>query len=260
MATQITSQHPDYDLFRRNRPGWVPEWVGDDWDSHPYAYQTDEELMPAGRFHNLYLQMLAEMLHPLLERLGLILVIDVFVFYRDWERRKQRVAPDALIAPAIELDDKQKVGSYDLDVEPLPLCTIEITSPNSSIADHEGKRLFYAWLGIPEYLLLDIVRPDDPERLRDQIDIYLWRLTDGVPTAVAPDAEGFVLIESIGVRLRADGRQLILQVATTGERLRSAVDLAKMLAEAELRAEAAEAELARLREEVARLRRMENEE
>ncbi|MFL5802498.1 MAG: Uma2 family endonuclease [Roseiflexaceae bacterium] len=268
MAIETAPQRPKYDLFRRDRPGWIPEWVGDDWDPNPYAYQTDEELMPAGRFHNMYLQILAEMLSPLLERLKLILAIDVFLFYRDWEGRKQRVAPDALIAAAMDLDDQQKGGSYNLDDEPLPRCVIEVTSPKSVLADHDGKRLFYAWLGIHEYLLLDIVHPEDPEHLRDQIDVYLWRLTDGVPAAVPPDTEGFVLLESIGVRLRADGRQLVFQVAETGEMLHTVIELTTLLADAEQRAESsdqartaaeqratdAEAELARLREELARLR------
>ena len=98
MATTLPERLP-YDIFRHDRPGWIPEWVGDDWDPHPYAYQTREELMPAGYAHGLYIQMLAEMLKPLLERLGMRLFIDVFIFYRDWEGRKQRIAPDVLLAP-----------------------------------------------------------------------------------------------------------------------------------------------------------------
>ena len=61
MATTLPAR-PTYDIFRHDRPGWIPEWVGDDWDPHPYAYQNDEELMPAGHAHGLYIQMLAVML------------------------------------------------------------------------------------------------------------------------------------------------------------------------------------------------------
>jgi Uma2 family endonuclease len=261
MAIEITKQHPTYDLFRPDRPGWIPDSVGDDWDPSPFAYQTREELMPAGRFHNLYLQTLVEMLKPLLVRLKLIIAIDTFLIYRDWEGRKQRVAPDALIAAAIESDDRPRSGAYHLDEEPLPSCVIEITSPKSVLADLNNKRLFYAWLGIHEYLALDVVQSEDPELLRDQIDVYLWRLVDGVPVAVPPDAEGFVLLESIGVRLRIDGQQLLLQVAETGEVLHTTVELTTLLAKteqartaAEQRAVDAEAELAHLREELARLR------
>ncbi len=152
---------------------------------------------------------------------------------------------------------------------------IEITSPKSVLADLDNKRLFYAWLGIHEYLALDVVQSEDPELLRDQIDVYLWRLIDGVPVAVPPDAEGFVLLESIGVRLRVDGRQLLIHVAETGEILHTVIELTALRVEAEQarveaeqqavsaeqarvaaeqRATSAEAELARLREELARLR------
>ena len=72
------------------------------------------------------------------------------------------------------------------------------------------------------------------------------------------------MLESIGVRIRADGRRLVLQVAETSELLRPAAELAKLLAAAEQRtetteqarraaeqrADAAETELTRLREEL----------
>src|SRR5262245_18227209 len=186
MATALP-ERPKYDIFRRDRPGWIPEWVGDDWDPNPYAYQTDEELMPAGKYHSLYLQILGELLRPLLPRLGLRLLIDVFLFYRDWEGRKQRVAPDALIGAAIDPALEVNIRSYDLDEEPLPICAIEIISPGSRESDRIDKRLFYAALGIQEYLLLDI--EDEQERLRPQIEVSLWRLENGMPVAAAPDAE-----------------------------------------------------------------------
>jgi hypothetical protein len=279
MATTLPGR-PTYDIFRRDRPGWIPEWVGDDWDPHPYAYQTDEELMPAGHYHGLYIQMLAEMLRPVIERLGLRLFIDVFIFYRDWEGRKQRIAPDALVAPAVDSGSEESLHKYDLDDEPLPLCAIAVISPGSREADSHGKRLFYAGLGIQEYLLLDV--EDDDERLLPQIGVSLWRMDGGVQLPVAPDAEGFLLLESLGVRLRADGRKLVARVAPSGEPLLTSPELvaalenakqarqqaeqraavegaARQQAEQRAAAEAAarqqaEDELARLREELARLR------
>jgi Uma2 family endonuclease len=273
MATETVSKRPPYDIFRRDRPGWIPEWIGDDWDPNPYAYQTDEELMPAGHYHSLYLQVLAEMLAPVLERLKLRRFIDVFIFYRDWEGRKQRIAPDMLIAPPREADPDESPHAYDLDIEPVPLCVVEIISPGSRQADSLDKKLFYAALGISEYMLLDV--EDQHERLLDQVGLTLWRLEGDLPAPVAPDAEGYLRLETIGVRLRADSRRLVAQDLATGEPLRTGSELAAALAEAEqaraeaeqARAEAeqraqaeavarqeAEAEAARLREELARLR------
>jgi Uma2 family endonuclease len=266
MATTLP-ERPRYDIFRRDRPGWIPEWVGDDWDPHPYAYQTDEELMPAGHAHGLYIQMLAEMLKPLLERLGMRLFIDVFIFYRDWEGRKQRIAPDALIAPGAEQALDDSLHKYDLDREPAPLCAIEVISPSSREADLHGKRLFYAGLGIQEYLLLDV--EDDQEQLLPQIGVSLWRMENGIQLPVMPDDEGFLTLECIGVRLRADRRKLVARVAASGEPLLTSPELVAALETAELARQQAEQraaseaatrqqaedELAQLREKLARLRR-----
>jgi hypothetical protein len=246
-----------YDLFHPDRPGWIPETVGDDWDRNPYAYQSPEELMPAGHLHGLYLNILVSMLAPVLNRLGLRLFIDVFIFYRDWEGRKQRIAPDAVIAPGLDRPD-QSLHTYDLDNQPLPLCAIEVILPSSCAADEHGKRLFYAHLGIVEYLLLDV--ENDDEQPLDQIRISLWRIQNDIQLPVAPDSEGFVTLESLGVRLRADGRTLIAQDLATGEWLLDTQRLHTALAAAEQRANdeaqacaQAEAELARLRAEIAAL-------
>jgi Uma2 family endonuclease len=236
MATTLP-QIPTYDIFRPDRPGWIPEWVGDDWDPNPYAYQTREQLMPAGRFHSLYLKTLSQLLDPLLERHGLFLLLDVFIFYRDWEGRRQRIAPDGLIAPIFTaLDDEQAARSYDLDVEPLPLCVIELASPESHTRDAHEKRLFYMALGIGEYLLLDIVDTDG--RLRPQIGIAVWRLVEGETVGVKPDGEGFLTLESIGVRLRAEGRRLVAQELSSGAILRTSPELLSALEAAEARAQA----------------------
>ncbi len=271
MATGTRPQSAIVDLFHPDRPGWIPEWVGDDWDPHPYAYQTREELMPAGNEHSLYIQILAEMLTAVLQRQGLRRFIDVFIFYRDWEGRKQRIAPDLLIAPGPELAPKQGVHSYDLDIEPVPLCVVEIISPRSRKADTQSKGLFYAALGIREYLLLDV--EDEDEQLLDPIGISLWRLENELPIPVEPDEEGYLTLEMIGVRLRADRRRLVAQDMATGELLRTNEELLAALAATELArqeaerarqeaeqravAEAAarqqlEAELERLRAELAR--------
>jgi Uma2 family endonuclease len=280
MATETLVKRPTYDIFRPDRPGWIPEWVGDDWDPHPYAYQTREELMPAGHHHSLYIQLLAEMLTPVLERRSLRRFIDVFIFYRDWERRKQRIAPDMLIAPPHAVDVDEAIHSYDLDNDPVPLCAFEIISPGSREADTLDKKLFYSALGIQEYLLIDV--EDQNERLLDTIGLTLWRLSGQQPTLATTDAEGYLVLETIGVRLRADGRRLVAQDLETGEFLRTSGELLRELADAEQARVAAEQarvaaeqarvaaeqhaqaettarqeaedELARLREELARLR------
>ena len=90
-----------------------------------------------------------------------------------------------------------------------------------------------------------------------------------------PDDDGYIHLDTIGVRMRADGQQLVIQVAATGEVLRTTTELrealiveeqARRVAEqaqqaAEQQAadesaarQRAEVELAQLRAEIARLR------
>jgi hypothetical protein len=206
------------------------------------------------------------MLGPVLGRMGLEVVIDVFIFYRDLEGRKQRIATYLVLASVTELGDEQKARSYDLDIEPLPPCVIEIVSPRSREYDLEQKPFLYAFLGIDECLVLDIL--GELGRVQPQIGVTLWRLGPEGMVVAPPDDEGFVTLETIDVRLRADGQRLVAQVASTGELLQSSTELlaaleeseqARALAEQRADAEAAartqaEQELERLRAELERLR------
>ena len=118
-------------------------------------------------------------------------------------------------------------------------------------------------------LILD--RPPNPRQLLaqlPQIGVSLWRMENGVQLPVTPDEQGFLMLESIGVRLRADGRKLVAHVAASGEPLLTSPELvaaleaaeqARQQAEQRVAVEAAarqqaEDELAQLREELARLR------
>ena len=86
------------------RPAWIPPEIGSDWDPNPYAYQTEEELMPAGGLHG---KILAYVMRDFLERRELMLLMDTFMFYRDEEgpsgasRRK-----------ALGINGQKEIGSY----------------------------------------------------------------------------------------------------------------------------------------------------
>jgi len=66
-----------------DRPGWIPAHIGADWDPDPYAYQTEEELMPAGGLHGQILTQIVELLRPHLKQQGLMCLVDAFMLYRD---------------------------------------------------------------------------------------------------------------------------------------------------------------------------------
>ncbi len=217
-------------LHLPERPGWIPDDIGEDWDPDPYAYQTEEEIMPAGTYHGLFLMMVIQMLDGYVQTLGLTMLQDVFVSYRDEQDEKKRLAPDIVLAPVATLTEEQLVGAYDLDVDHPPVCLVEITSPSSHKHDLEEKCYWYALWGVEEYLVFDIV---DRRRVLQEVQCSLWRLYGNSYLRVIPDPEGYLPMQSIGVKVRAVGRQPELRVLATDELLRTKQQEAERAQDAE---------------------------
>jgi hypothetical protein len=123
-----------------------------------------------------------------------------------------------------------------------------VVSPNNAElrrTDLVDKVEVYAKERIPEYLILDPSRSDTGHQL-----YWLgYRLgPDGRYRWIEPDAEGRVLSETTGLRFGTspDRQEILVFDAATGERLLTS-------AEVEEKASRAELEVARLREELARL-------
>ena len=244
----------------RDRPGWIPPEIADNWDPNPYAYQTEEELMPAGGLHGYLLTYVVELLRHGLEARGLMLLADIFLLYRDESGIKKRIGPDLLLMPF----RFPPPSAYDLDDEPPPLVVVELTSPRSRLTDLENKATFYLGLGIPTYLVIDAVTPGG--RLRQQVALHLWRAVEGQPQKIQPDAQEGALLPEMGLKIVAQGQRIRFVDVNTGEFLLDAGQLLAALREAEARAEAearraeaeaearqaAEAEVARLKALLAR--------
>ncbi len=122
-------------VTQADRPGWIPDHITWDWDTNPYAYQTEEELMPAGGLHGRLLSYISELLRSFLEARGLMLLTDLFLLYRDSNGIKQRIGPDMLLMPF----RSPPPSAYDLDIEPLPMGVAEVTSPKSRLKDMNKK-------------------------------------------------------------------------------------------------------------------------
>lgn len=194
-----------------DRPGWIPSDITHDWDSSPYAYQTEEELMPAGGLHGQLLAYVMELLRHALQTKGLMLLLDTFMLYRDRRKVKQRISPDLLLMPY----RFPPPSAYDLDKEPPPLCVVEVTSPNSHLKDLRQNVSFYAALNIPTYLAIDAVTPRS--QLRAQIELHLWRTVHGRPQSVLPDAQGRFHLPEMGLLVEAIGQRIIFRDADTDE-------------------------------------------
>jgi Uma2 family endonuclease len=246
MTINLTLHQINQALPEPDRPGWIPPEITAGWDENPYAYQTEEEQMPAGGLHGQLLAYIVEVVRHGLQRQGLMLLIDTFLLYRDEQQIKQRISPDLLLMPY----RFPPPSAYDLDEEPPPLLVVEVTSPKSHLADLRQKCNFYLGLGIPAYLAIDAITSTG--RLRRRIELRLWRWQGGeIQEQPLDENDGYALPE-LGLQIMAEGQRLRFSELATGTELLDSGELTTAL-EAERRNRLAEHQ-ARLAEREARLR------
>ena len=89
-----------------DRPGWIPPEIADGWDTNPYAYQTEEELMPGGGLHGHILFSITRLLRGPLKARGLMLVLDTL--YAD---------SGAVLADSEQLREALAAASQQLEQE-----------------------------------------------------------------------------------------------------------------------------------------------
>lgn len=173
---------------------------------------------------------------------------DLLVYYEQGNP-KSFVVPDVFVVKGI---DPKKRRIYRIWYEgQTPDAIIEVTSRKTKKKDTVTKPALYAQLGVKECFLFDPTQEYLEPPLRG------YRLVNGDYEPIAADARGALVSQELGLRLQAAHGQLMMVRLDTGQRLltaeeaRSAESEARC-AEAEAR-RAAEAEVARLREELRRL-------
>ncbi len=188
---------------------------------------------------------------------------NMFLYYEQGNP-KAAVAPDVFVvhgAPKLVMRGGalKKRRTYKLWQEGrAPSMVIEVTSEHTQSEDTGRKKDKYTRLGVEEYFLWDPFGGYlKPRRLQG------FRLLSGAYRAMPPTADGSLLSRTTGVTLTVEGNHLRLLVTATGEPLladRERAAIAEERAEgeaaarreAEERAESLRAELARVREELAR--------
>ncbi len=161
------------DVSVLDRPAWIPDHIRENWDPDPYAYQTEEELMPAGGPHGVFMSYVGELLRSHLKPKGLMLLFDVFLLFRNKKGIKDRKSPDLLLT---EYRDPA-LNAYDLDKQPVPEFVGEITSPSSRESDKSDKMKFWTKLGVRTYLLIDAL--DDDGNIKKKVTMRVWRNGNG---------------------------------------------------------------------------------
>jgi Uma2 family endonuclease len=157
------------------------------------------------------------------------------------------VAPDVFVVQGVAKGERRTYRLWE-EGQP-PVVVFEITSRGSRLEDLGTKRAVYAMLGVWEYFLYDPLG----EYLRPPLQGY--RLQEGEYQRLQPEGEGRLTSQALGLELRVEEGRLRLVNPTTGEHLLTPAEaLAARRTEAAARL-AAEVELERLRDELARLRR-----
>ena len=167
---------------------------------------------------------------------------NLLVYYEQGNPKKF-VVPDLFV---VKGTDPGRRRIFKLWTEhKIPHVVIETTSRKTKKQDSTVKPELYRQLCIPEYFLFD---PTE-----DYLDPPLqgYRLAEGRYTRIPADADGALICEQLGLRLRPVQRQLMFYRVDTGTQLLTAEEARQ--AEAEAR-RAAEAEVSRLRDELRRLR------
>jgi Uma2 family endonuclease len=164
---------------------------------------------------------------------------DLFIYFEEGNPRAA-VAPDVFVVFGVPKGQRRIYKLWEEGA--VPAAVIEVTSRKTRREDLRVKMATYARLGVGEYFLYD----PEAEYLRPPLQGH--RLVGGTWQAIAAlDAEGTLASAALGLDLRLEAGLLELYDAASGDRL-------PRLAEQKAAAEAAEAELERLRAELAELR------
>ena len=163
-------------------------------------------------------------------------------------------APDIAVVRGVR-DKTGHRNSFDVVLEGIrPRFVLEVVSPlypEQRRNDREKKVAIYQKLGIEEYFIVDPSTAD----ARYRLDLIGYRLDHrGLYRPIQPDAQGRLLSETTGLwfSISESGQQVLLVDAMTGERLLTSFEEESARQAEEARRRTAEAELASLREELAR--------
>ncbi|MCP4107380.1 MAG: hypothetical protein GY749_17855 [Desulfobacteraceae bacterium] len=145
--------------------------------------------------------------------------------------------PDICVIPKIK--DKKIIGtSFNvLKHKTRPILIVEIMSPGYE-GDDTAKVDIYEQAGVREYIILNPHQKD----MTVPFELTGYRLVRGKYRKITPDRQGRLLSRSTGIRfgLSADGREVVLTDAATGEKLLSNQEECQARLEAEARAELSE--------------------
>jgi Uma2 family endonuclease len=208
--------------------------------------ETDGKLMAETDVHIDVLIYLREALRDHFRDAPQVYVAGNLLLYYEEGNPAACVAPDVFVVQGVAKGERRTYRLWE-EGQP-PAVVFEITSRGTRLEDLGTKRALYAMLGVREYFLYDPLG----DYLQPPLQGY--RLQEGEYQRMLPGDEGALASQELGLELRVEAGQLRLLNPTTGARLLTPAEAqAAWRAEAAAR-RAAEAEVERLRAELARQR------
>ncbi|MEW5987500.1 MAG: Uma2 family endonuclease [Chloroflexota bacterium] len=166
-------------------------------------------------------------------------------------------APDIAVVPNVRQPHKNRRAFRVKEEGTRPILVIEVVSPQYQREDLVDKVAVYERAGVQEYVILE-QRPQGGQTI-DLITGY--HLVNGRYQPLWLEADGRLLLQTVGLYICLRDGAVILEDAITGERLLNVEEAAAARLEAEKRAEKEaqaraelEAQVAALQAEVARLK------
>jgi Uma2 family endonuclease len=158
-------------------------------------------------------------------------------------------SPDITVVFGVR-SGRERWSTFDVAEEGVrPTLIIEVVSPNTRAVDVETKVDHYHRARVPFYVIVDREREEGPPRLIG------YRYAPAGWVELAPDGQGRLSLDPVGLLLGTRGNRVVLYDAQTGEELGDYLQVTQARQAAEARAQTAEA---RAQEEAAARRAAED--
>lgn len=205
--------------------------------------ESDGQPMGETDWHIWALILLFEGLHDCFKDQADVFVgSDMFLYYVEGDPSKN-TAPDAMVVKGVA-KAKEFRRTFKTWVEKaVPCAVFEISSGDTWKKDLVDKRLLYERLKVAEYFVFD------PEARYIKPPLRGFRLRGGKYQPLTPAADGSLTSKELGLRLVAESFMLRLIDARTGKPILTPQEQKQRADQEKQRADALEAELARLRSE-----------
>ncbi|MDY6936735.1 MAG: Uma2 family endonuclease [Cyanobacteriota bacterium] len=162
----------------------------------------------------------------------------------EWDIPEQKDhCPDTFVAFGITDKDRNRSKFIVTNEGVRPSFIVEVVSPRYRKEDRETKVVEYARTGVREYVIIDRRR----QRGAFVEEVLGYRLVDSFYQPIAPDEEGRIRCETVGLLMSLQEGRLVIEDAETGERLLSSVELETAKNSAEQQAAEIAAQLERYR-------------